>query len=81
MKTRRPCDYNALKNNPEIMRDFVSDIISQAIADYVRKPHRRDEVSQFFKSEWGAYLCASIDLDATEILNKLEKGKIYLKGA
>ena len=63
------------------MKDFVSAIISQAIADYVKKPHRRDEVRQFFKSEWGNTLCSHLDLNANEILDKLERGAITLKGA
>lgn len=69
-----------LRDNPKVMRDFVSAIILQAIADYHEKSHRRDEVRQFFKSEWGEYLCSALELDAADILNKFERGKISPKG-
>lgn len=80
MKIEETYKYGGMKDNPKVMRDFVSAIILQAIADYYKKPHRRDEVRQFFKSEWGWHLCSALELDAADILNKLERGKISPEG-
>ena len=80
MKINTTHDCPALRDNPKIMRDFASAIITQAILDYVKRPHLRDEVRRFFKSEWGEFLCDSIDIDSATILKKLERGKINRKG-
>ena len=80
MKNRRECEYFALKNNLKIMRDFVSAIVFQSVADYCRAPKTRKEVRRFLKDEWGEHLCDFLDLNAADILNKLRRGKINRKG-
>ncbi len=80
MKNNRTYDYSALRDNYIIMRDFVSAIVFQSVADYCRAPKTRKEVRQFLKDEWGEHLCDFLDLNAADILNKLRRGKINRKG-
>ena len=61
-----------------IMRNFVAAIINKALFDW-QFPNRRNEIREFFQTEWGKELCEIIDLPAEEILRKLEKGEINLK--
>lgn len=59
-------------------KTLVYAIIAQAIADW-RKLEKADAYTQkynglrhFFKSEWCAWLCSELGVEAKDILNKLE---------
>lgn len=55
------------------MRSLISNIIYMAIKDW---EIRKDEIREFFKSKWADTLCEELGLDARDILNRLESGKI-----
>lgn len=63
-------------DNVYIIRNFVAAIINKAIFDWCRHQKRRDEIREFFQSDWGKECCEALDLSATDILDKLENSKI-----
>ena len=58
-----------------IMRNLIAAAINRALADWHR-PEMRDEIREFFNSEWGEEMCGLIDLSAQYILRGLENGTI-----
>ncbi len=63
-------------DNIYIMRNFFAAVIHMAIDDWFKHPKCRDEVREFFRSDWGKECCDVVDLQAEDILDKLESGKI-----
>lgn len=67
-----------------IMRNVYAAIIHMAIYDWFVNQTMRDEIRDFFKSDWGIEMCDFLNLSARDILDRLENGKIntrYLKEA
>lgn len=63
-------------DNVYIMRNLLAAILNRAIADWFTHTELRDEIREFFASEWGKELCEILDLPAKDILHRLESGKI-----
>ena len=61
------------------MRNFVAAIIYQAVYDWVRNPRMKDEIRDFFQSEWGKECGEFIDLSASDILKRLENNQINIR--
>lgn len=57
------------------VRNLASSILLRAIKDFAN-PKRRDEVREFFKSEWGKTVCEMVDVSSKRILCGLEDGTI-----
>ena len=55
------------------MRNLIAAIIYRAVADYKKC---KEEVREFFQSNWGKNLCEMIELSAKDILYKLENNLI-----
>lgn len=66
-------------NDVFIMRNFVSAILNKAIFDWAKHKKRRDEIREFFRSDWGKECCEILDLSAEDILYKLENRKINVR--
>lgn len=62
-----------------IVRNFIAAIINKAIVDWFKQTKMRDEIREFFASEWGKEVCDMLDLIAQDILHRLESGKINYK--
>ena len=62
----------------KIVRNFVAAIIGKALYDW-QFPSRREEIRQFFNSDYGIELCDVIDYSAKDILRRLEEGRVNLK--
>lgn len=63
-----------------IMRNVLAAIISKAMTDWCNNAEMRDEIREFFTSEWGIEICDMLELSAKEILRKLENGEINTQG-
>lgn len=59
-----------------IVRNFLAAIINRAITDWFNYDELRDEIREFFASEWGEEVGEILDLSAKDILRRLESGKI-----
>ena len=81
-----------MNSDREIVRDFVSVILLQAVKDWINPPTyqmrdeipvSKDEIREFLTNEmykgekWGATLCHIINLTPEMILRKLEDDEFY----
>ena len=57
------------------MRNLVAAIIYVAVCDW-KIANKHDEIREFFRSDYGQFLCDCIDMSATIILEKLEKMEV-----
>lgn len=54
------------------MKHLIVAIIAKALYDWKRYAEMRDEIREFFCSEYGQELCEAINFNAKTILKKLE---------
>lgn len=62
-----------------IMRNFLAAILNRTIADWFVHTELRDEIREFFASDWCEEICEILDLPAKDILHRLESGRINYK--
>ncbi len=54
------------------MKDLIKAIVYKALFDWKFYPEMRDEIREFFNSEWGESLCDAIHCNAKYLLKRLE---------
>ena len=54
------------------MKDLIKAIIYKALFDWKFYPEMRDEIREFFNSEWGESLCDAIHCNAKYLLKRLK---------